>query len=167
MEATKASNCSGLLIRFSVNFCSPGHLSSGSKRSIAPNSTFLIRASKESAGLHLLGTEGQFHDTLRENMDMESNGRVEHRIGESRFVYQDDPRCEVVYRQTGKVVDFVRTYVPNDLRGKGIAQALAHEALLWAKENHLEVVATCSFVGRYIDQHQEFQNLRRSSGSRD
>lgn len=56
----------------------------------------------------------------------------------------------------GKILDYVSTYVPPGLRGRQIAQQLAKSALDYAKENHLRVIPSCSFVQAYIQGHPEY-----------
>lgn len=60
-----------------------------------------------------------------------------------------------------KTIDFYSTFVPSDLRGQGIAEDLAKAALSYAAANHLQVVASCSFVQRFIQRHAEYQKLLR------
>jgi predicted GNAT family acetyltransferase len=45
------------------------------------------------------------------------------------------------------------------LRGRGIAQLLAHAGLEYAKTHRLEVVPVCPFVKSYLEKHPEYQEL--------
>lgn len=51
----------------------------------------------------------------------------------------------------GATVDFYRTYVPPEARGKGLAEALVHEGLKWAKEQQYSIKASCWYVQRFLD----------------
>lgn len=56
-------------------------------------------------------------------------------------------------------VAFTHTYVPVELRGKGIAEKLVRPALAWARSEKLRVVPRCSYVAAFIDRHAEFRDL--------
>jgi uncharacterized protein len=61
-------------------------------------------------------------------------------------------------RAPGRIV-FVHTEVPAALRHRGIADALAHAGLEYARTEHLAVTAICPFVASYIGRHPEYQSL--------
>jgi predicted GNAT family acetyltransferase len=64
--------------------------------------------------------------------------------------------CE--YRPGGNgVLNFVHTYVPPELRGRGIADDLVRHALDDVVERGLKVIPSCWFVRVYIDRHAEYQ----------
>ncbi|MCL5027640.1 MAG: N-acetyltransferase [Bacteroidetes bacterium] len=58
-----------------------------------------------------------------------------------------------------KTIDMIKTYVPPELRGQGIAAEVVLAGLLYAKENGLSIIPTCSYVETYIERHQEFKEL--------
>ena len=47
-------------------------------------------------------------------------------------------------------VDFTRTYVPSEFRGQGYAEALVKHGLNWAKQQELNVQASCWYVKRFL-----------------
>ena len=53
----------------------------------------------------------------------------------------------------------MHTFVPDSLSGKGLASALAHYALEYAKERQLKIIVYCPFVGVYIKKHPEYNIL--------
>lgn len=59
----------------------------------------------------------------------------------------------------GKILDYVSTYVPPELRGRQIAGQIVQVALDYAKENKLRVIPTCSFVQAYLESHPEYQEV--------
>ena len=64
------------------------------------------------------------------------------------------------YRMRGpETIALVHTEVPSALSGKGIAARLAHEALEYARVNHLRVVPICPFVRAYLKRHPEYLDL--------
>jgi predicted GNAT family acetyltransferase len=64
--------------------------------------------------------------------------------------------CE--YGKAGEgTLNFWHTYVPPELRGKGIADELVRKALDDVLERGLKVIPSCWFVRVYIDRHPEYQ----------
>ncbi len=56
-------------------------------------------------------------------------------------------------------LDYYKTYVPSELRGKGIAGEIVESALNYARENNLKIVPTCSYVETFIERHPDFNDL--------
>ena len=78
---------------------------------------------------------------------------VRHDPGQNRFVVQSDGAEAVLeYRATQDSIDFFRTYVPESLRGKGLAAKLVEQGLSYAKEKNLRVIPTCSYVKKYLEK---------------
>ena len=66
------------------------------------------------------------------------------------------------YRELdAQTLDYFRTFVPNALRGGGLASRLTDHALRYAREHGLKIVPTCPFIATYIERHSEFQSLLR------
>lgn len=64
-------------------------------------------------------------------------------------------RAYLAYMDLGKkTLDIYRTFVPNTLRGRGIAAALTREALEYAEDIGYTVIPSCSYVERYIESRQ-------------
>lgn len=51
------------------------------------------------------------------------------------------------------IIEFERTYVPENYRERGIGTALADRAVSYARERDLKIVATCPFVKSFIKEH--------------
>ncbi|MDO9320297.1 MAG: GNAT family N-acetyltransferase [Pseudomonas sp.] len=67
----------------------------------------------------------------------------------------DDHRAYLAYMDLGKqTLDIYRTFVPNALRGRGIAAALTAHALEYAETSGYTVIASCSYVERYMERRQ-------------
>ena len=80
-----------------------------------------------------------------------SNGRFElERDGQIAFLE---------YNLTGKVLQVIHTEVPEALRGKGMASALAQSALEWAREHQVKVDVICPYVAAYLKKHPEYSDL--------
>ncbi|HHX35036.1 MAG TPA: N-acetyltransferase [Gammaproteobacteria bacterium] len=52
-------------------------------------------------------------------------------------------------------IDIYHTFVPGELRGKGIAAVLAKEALAYAKQQDFKVVPSCSYIAVYLERHPQ------------
>ena len=83
---------------------------------------------------------------------------VEHDPAAHQFyVRLNGTRAVLEYRRApGKIV-FVHTEVPEAFRHHGLADALAHAGLEYARQEHLTVDARCPFVASYISRHPEYQ----------
>ncbi|MBJ9974255.1 N-acetyltransferase [Pseudomonas sp. S75] len=67
----------------------------------------------------------------------------------------DGHRAYLTYMDLGKqTLDIYRTFVPNALRGRGIAAELTKKALQYAEQMGYTVIPSCSYVERYIERQQ-------------
>lgn len=83
--------------------------------------------------------------------------RFEHREGDALAV------CE--YRRVGELtLEFDHTFVPDSLRGRGIAAVLAEEALSYARDNGFKVVPSCSYIAAYVARHPAYAGLVVAGG---
>ena len=85
---------------------------------------------------------------------------IEHDVIKHQFeLVVDGHRAYLAYMDLGKqTLDFYRTFVPADLRGRGIAAHLAEHALDYAERMGYSVIPSCSYVERYMQRRE-----RRSS----
>ena len=63
------------------------------------------------------------------------------------------------YRQRHGRILFIHTEVPEELRGRGIAEALARAGLEYARAEGLDVLVYCPYVTEFIRRHPEYQAL--------
>lgn len=63
------------------------------------------------------------------------------------------------YEMQGDRQVFTHTFVPPELRGKGLAEKLVRRALLDAQAAGRKVVPACSYVAVFIQRNQEFAPL--------
>lgn len=47
-------------------------------------------------------------------------------------------------------VNFTYTYVPPEMRGKGLAEALVRHGLKWARDHNYDIRATCWYVAKFL-----------------
>lgn len=80
---------------------------------------------------------------------------VQHLIHEQKFVIQQDVGEAVLAYRLLNVrdkpgINFYSTYVPPEMRGKGLAEKLVRCGLTWAKSQGLEIQASCWYVAMFI-----------------
>ncbi len=85
---------------------------------------------------------------------------LRHNPPEHRFEMEVDGHLSVVeYAPRDHTVVFTHTFVPPELRGRGIAEKLVRAALAHAGEAGWRIVPACSYVAAYIGRHPEFKPL--------
>jgi uncharacterized protein len=89
--------------------------------------------------------------------------RLQHEDAHTRFVADlglPGQPATINYRQVDDhTVDFFSTLVPPQLRGRGLGTRLVREALDWAREHELRVIATCPFVEDVIERFPDYEEL--------
>jgi predicted GNAT family acetyltransferase len=84
----------------------------------------------------------------------------EHDVLRHRFIAELAGECAVIQYAPYKVdIAFIHTFVPVDLRGRGIASVLAINALQYAREKHVKIMLICPFMARYVKENPEYQDL--------
>lgn len=63
------------------------------------------------------------------------------------------------YTLDGSRQTFTHTFVPGELRGRGIAELLVRAALEDARTANRRIVPQCSYVERFVSRHPEYQAL--------
>ncbi|WP_312395924.1 GNAT family N-acetyltransferase [Stutzerimonas kunmingensis] len=87
---------------------------------------------------------------------MSDTVRVHHDLAGHRFETVIDGHCAyLAYMDLGKqTLDMYRTFVPDALRGRGIAAVLTQHALEYAEREGYQVIPSCSYVERYIERNR-------------
>jgi predicted GNAT family acetyltransferase len=85
---------------------------------------------------------------------------IRHDTVTSRFeIDTGNATALIEYVRAGGRVTFIHTFVPPELRGKGLAEQLVRAALDWARGEKLKVVPQCSYTARFIERHPEYADL--------
>jgi predicted GNAT family acetyltransferase len=86
---------------------------------------------------------------------------VRHNVARQRFEAQagESAPAFLSYRGEGERVILKHTFVPDALRGQGIAADLVRVALEEARQRHWKIVPRCSYVAGFIERHPEFCDL--------
>ncbi|MGS0681050.1 GNAT family N-acetyltransferase [Shewanella sp. 125m-7] len=86
--------------------------------------------------------------------------QIIHLADESRFVINlDGAQAVLAYELFDNSADpsaprcnFNNTYVPPELRGKGLAEKLVRSGLRWAKSQGFEIEASCWYVQKFLSK---------------
>ena len=80
---------------------------------------------------------------------------VQHLPDAQKFVIaQGGDEAVLAYRVSGDgnnaTVNFYSTYVPPAFRGQGLAEKLVRSGLKWAKEQGMQIEASCWYVAKFL-----------------
>lgn len=81
---------------------------------------------------------------------------VQHQADQQQFVLNVENHQAVLQYELQKnaagapAIDFYRTYVPPEFRGKGFAEKLVRQGLSWAKDQGYEIRASCWYVQKFL-----------------
>lgn len=83
---------------------------------------------------------------------MTTTHKVTHNEQAGSFeVFIEGHRAHLDYRKVDdNTLDFCHTFVPNELRGKGLAAVVTAAALEYARDKGFEVIPSCSYVEVYL-----------------
>lgn len=60
------------------------------------------------------------------------------------------------YIKTDSTMNIIHTFVPFELRGRGIAAEMTKAALNFSKANNLKIIPSCSYAEAFIQLHKEY-----------
>ncbi|WP_312842700.1 GNAT family N-acetyltransferase [Stutzerimonas nitrititolerans] len=72
---------------------------------------------------------------------------------------EDKPLGFAAYSEQGEQMVFTHTEVDLSLSGQGLGSVLAKGALEDARRRGKRVVPQCEFIAKYIERHEEWQDL--------
>ena len=52
-----------------------------------------------------------------------------------------------------EIMDLAHTYVSENMRGQGVAEALVQAAVDYARQHGYKIIPTCPYVGLYVKRH--------------
>jgi uncharacterized protein len=86
---------------------------------------------------------------------------VIHDNANQRFEITVDGHAAIAtYTERDGVWVMDHTFVPDALRGQGVAAKLVEAAFATAREAGVKIEPACSYVARYMERHAETQDLR-------
>lgn len=93
--------------------------------------------------------------------------KITHNEAECRFEYRSGDALAVCdYQVAGDVWTFTRTFVPDSLRGQGVAAALAEAALTHAQALNVKVVPSCIYIESYMKRSPKFAGLIKGNAGK-
>ena len=86
---------------------------------------------------------------------------VEHDTTSHRFLIRLDGReSYLAYRQSRRTLEFYHTFVPEEFRGRGLAEQIVRAGFEYAKANKFIVDPTCPYIAlTYLRRHPEYAPL--------
>ena len=76
------------------------------------------------------------------------------------FLTIDGDEAEMTYTKLGlKLISIDHTFVPDSMRGKGVAQALALYAVEDARKTGWKIVPRCSFMVTQFKRHTDWSDV--------
>lgn len=90
-------------------------------------------------------------------MDLTMNPDVRHEEGKRYYIQLGDQRAELAYNETGRTRDFRHTFVPEELRGRGIAEHLVRHSLDDTLLHGYTFIPTCPYVKRFVQKHPQYR----------
>lgn len=88
--------------------------------------------------------------------------QVQHDKSKEKFfalVDGKEAKLEYSVLPDGKTLNYKHTFVPEELRGRGIAEIVVKFALDYARDNGFKIIPTCSYVKRIIAKNPQYQSL--------
>lgn len=82
---------------------------------------------------------------------------IQHEEGKRYYIQFGNERAELAYGESGRTRDFRHTYVPQEQRGRKVAEKLVRHALDDTMRNGYTFTPTCPYVERFVEKHPEYK----------
>ena len=80
-----------------------------------------------------------------------TSDEIIHQAWHQRFVLAGDgEQAQLDYQLAGNTINFTNTFVPPELRGKGLAEKLVRHGLAWARAQNFTIHASCWYVKKFL-----------------
>ena len=101
------------------------------------------------------------HQPEQSRERLEPEPAVKHNVARQRFELEIAGAAPafVSYRRNADQLFIEHTFVPEELRGRGIVEKLARGALAEARRQNWKVVSHCSYVAGFMERNREFSDL--------
>lgn len=84
---------------------------------------------------------------------------VQHRGSEFLIRLEAGKYARVKYHVSRGALYIDSTFVPEEYRGRGLAESMMKAVAEYAKQQRLKIVPVCSYAKRYFETHPEYQSL--------
>ena len=91
---------------------------------------------------------------------------IEHKEEEQRFELDlaetgiAELKYKIIKNEPVDIIDFTHTFVPPEVRNRGLGRALVRRGLYFAEKEGYQVRGSCPFVESFLDDHSEYDALR-------
>lgn len=75
------------------------------------------------------------------------------------YIETSEGRALLHYERENDTLNFHHTFVPPELRGKGMAEKIVTEGFKYAETNRLKVIPSCPYVARLVMKNPEWKKL--------
>lgn len=75
------------------------------------------------------------------------------------YCITDGIKSTLCYYDNSGFIDIYHTFVPGELRNRGIARRLMEKAVEFARDSGRKILPTCSYAEYYLSRHDEFKDL--------
>ncbi|MGH1469116.1 MAG: GNAT family N-acetyltransferase [Bdellovibrionales bacterium] len=83
---------------------------------------------------------------------------IQHKEGEF-FITSGSEKSKLTYTLSEGVMNASHTFVPESMRGRGIAKKLVLELVSYAKANNYQIDPVCSYVQKFFEENKEYKDL--------
>lgn len=83
--------------------------------------------------------------------------KILHSKGKRFYMKTANGEAELSYRINDRVMSVYHTFVPEEERGKGIAEMLAMKAFDYAIEKKLRLRPDCPYISHFLEKHTELK----------
>jgi predicted GNAT family acetyltransferase len=73
------------------------------------------------------------------------------------YVTVDGQEAVIEYVKTGDVYDLQHTFVPEEMRGEGVAEQLVQGALDQIRSQRAKFRPTCPYIQSFLKRHPQYQ----------
>ena len=71
----------------------------------------------------------------------------------------EDNQAEIVYRPAGRTIIVDRTFVSDELKGRGIAKQLVETLAAWARREGLNIIPLCWYAKKQLESNPDYHDL--------